>query len=466
MADLRIAFVDNSVMDSLANKLKAYLEGVLPADLLSRLYITSAHRGNSNADYHEDTGVNGALDIAGPMTDQGQQDMRDAAAIIVKDATYLLEEIHTTPYPTDNGFYVKNGQVVGPGFYGPATENQHLNHIHLAASESMASILIGKYPKAVDRTLPPAPQPNMATTLFGHDGSDYTHVGNFAGLSFITWKLCEPAPEQTYIHNSFGPAMRSARDQGIPFLGAYVVPRTGDPTPEGEADVAITELKRQAPWLLDHPGFFWQVDLEKWPYDAVAAGLGVALCDALRAKTGKPVVLYASKGMYGDSIPGSDNLWNANYDQSGASRPFRDMYAGSNGLGWQSYSGRTPLIWQYASDAKFADGNTGDINAFRGNEDDFRRLVLGATGPVPPTTGVVNMSELERSAHNADHYGWTIVDDRDVMDVLMPGDVTVPISNKLKERLVRLETKIDSMKAPELDYDKLARALLKAIATP
>lgn len=226
--------------------------------------------------------------------------------------------------------------------------------------------------------------------IYGYDGSDFTHVMDFSGLSFVTHKATEADDGEIYYHNQFGPVMRTARDQGVPFLGAYVVPRSGDPGPGEEAQIAIDFVRQEAPWLFDHPGFFWQVDLENWPYDAVSAGEGDALADELQARTGKPVVIYASKGQYGESvITDGRPLWNANYNGSG-SGTFVQQYENAGGDGnpaWGAYSGQVPAILQYSSDSIFADGRAGDANAFRGNVTEFSAL-LGthnpAPSPVPP----------------------------------------------------------------------------------
>lgn len=217
-------------------------------------------------------------------------------------------------------------------------------------------------------------------TLFGYDGSDFTSVQNFAGLSFVTHKITEATPGQIFEHFSCGSTLARAKAQGVPFIGPYVVPRSGLSTAE-QADIAIAALNRQAPWALNDPGFFWQSDLERWPYDSVEPGLGVELLDQLRLKTGKPAgsgMLYASRGQYGDSIPGSDNLWNAAY--VGGAGGYRELYPGDGHPQWSPYSGRTPLIWQYSESAIFADGNRGDANAFRGTVEDFRRIILGGAG--------------------------------------------------------------------------------------
>lgn len=224
----------------------------------------------------------------------------------------------------------------------------------------------------------------MNMVLFGYDGSDFSHVMDFSGLSFVTHKATEHAPDDIYYHYNFGRVMRQARDQDVPFIGAYVVPRTGVDI-DAQARTAIDFVRDQAAWVFDHPGFFWQVDLEHWGYDDTEAWIGDALCNALENATGKATILYASAGQYDDTIPGSRPLWNANYNGSGASRPFREMYLGDNAPGWVHYSGRHPLILQYCSDAIFADGQVGDANAFRGTEDDFRRLIVNRLGAPTPT---------------------------------------------------------------------------------
>lgn len=222
-------------------------------------------------------------------------------------------------------------------------------------------------------------------TIFGYDGSDFTHTTNFEGLSFVTHKATEHAPDGIYYHRNLASVMNAARNQGIPFLGAYVVPRTGVPAGD-QAQTAIDFVRTEVPWLIEHPGFFWQVDLEHWPYDATAPEIGRDLADELERRTGKPAVVYASKGQYGDSYPQDGRvLWNANYNNSG-SGDFHQQYqnaGGDNNSAWGAYSGRVPLILQYSSDSTFADGTPGDANAFRGTVDDFRNQILRGVTPPP-----------------------------------------------------------------------------------
>lgn len=252
---------------------------------------------------------------------------------------------------------------------------------------------------------------------------------DFSGLSFVTHKATEADDGEIYYHNQFGPVMRSARDQGVPFLGAYVVPRSGDPGPGEEAQIAIDFVRQEAPWLFDHPGFFWQVDLENWPYDAVSAGEGDALADELQARTGKPVVIYASKGQYGESvITDGRPLWNANYNGSG-SGTFVQQYENAGGDGnpaWGAYSGQVPAILQYSSDSLFADGRAGDGNAFRGNQADFAAM-LGASSPVTPAPqptpapgGSVSSELRILPGVNMDSHGWKM---KLVWQRLLPDDL-------------------------------------------
>lgn len=145
-------------MDEVGTTLKTYLEHLLPADLASRMYITSNYRPGDPG-YHGDTGSNGALDFAAQMTDAGQRDMQAASRLVMEDKDLFLEVIHTTPFSDDNGFYVKNGNDVGPGFYGAQTEAEHVNHIHIAASQSSANALVGRHPGSSAPPMPATPPP-------------------------------------------------------------------------------------------------------------------------------------------------------------------------------------------------------------------------------------------------------------------------------------------------------------------
>lgn len=139
------------------------LERLLPDDLLKRMYVTSNFRNNGYSDYHGATDDKGAVDFSAVMTSQGAVDRRDAAKLMIRYAQYQLELIHTTPFADDNGFYVKNGSVVGQGYYGGATEAAHVDHIHTAGAQGRLEAMLNAIPAKV--TAPPPPPIPMPTPV-------------------------------------------------------------------------------------------------------------------------------------------------------------------------------------------------------------------------------------------------------------------------------------------------------------
>lgn len=220
-------------------------------------------------------------------------------------------------------------------------------------------------------------------TLFGWDASDYDwgrgpmDLGSAfaAGIRFFTHKATEGTNVK---HTQFGEAMRRARNAGIPFLGAYHVVRSPRNAAQ-EVDYFLNYISQQFPEWRSHPGFFVQVDLEKWPYDKVPAVEGEDFGDIVEVRSGKVAIIYASKGQYGNELAGtSHELWNANYPLNYQTGQYRDLYAragGDSGPGWSSYSGRVPKIWQFTSSAIIGRQPTCDANAFRGSEADFRAMI-------------------------------------------------------------------------------------------
>lgn len=220
-------------------------------------------------------------------------------------------------------------------------------------------------------------------TVFGWDASDFDWsrgpmnlaAARADGISFFTHKATEGTSVR---HIHYGAALTRARDAGIPVLGAYHVVRSLGAL---STQVAwfLRYLDEATPWWRAHPNFFLQVDLERWSYDQVAPLTGTALADQLAAATGKTVVIYASKGQYGASLGGSRPLWNANYP-TGRAGGYAALYAaagGDTGPGWQSYSNRTPVIWQYADSAVIGGEPGCDANAFRGTLGQLLTLTSG-----------------------------------------------------------------------------------------
>jgi GH25 family lysozyme M1 (1,4-beta-N-acetylmuramidase) len=230
-------------------------------------------------------------------------------------------------------------------------------------------------------------------TIYGWDASDYDYsrgsmniqAARNEGIDFFTFK----ATESTNVkHTHYGQALNAAKNAGIPFLGAYHVVRSG-PSSAAQVDYFLAYVTQATPWWKDFPGWFFQVDLEKWSYDAVAGGKGEEFADILEQRTGRKAVIYASKGQYGNALFGTSHpLWNANYG-SNPSQGFKQLYGtrgGDSGAGWADYSGVTPKIWQYGSNAIIGGQHTCDANAFRGSTSDFAAMI-GSSGSSGFTSG-------------------------------------------------------------------------------
>lgn len=220
-------------------------------------------------------------------------------------------------------------------------------------------------------------------TAFGWDASDYDWgrgpmnlaAARADGISFFTHKATEGTSVR---HIHYGAALTRARDAGIPVLGAYHVVRSAGSLAD-QVKAFLKYLDEATPWWRAHPNFFLQVDLERWSYDQVAPLTGTAFAELVAAATGKTVIIYASKGQYGNSLGGSRPLWNANYPAGRIGR-YAVLYAGAGGdtgPGWQSYSGRTPVIWQYADSAVIGGEPGCDANAYRGSLDQLLTLTSG-----------------------------------------------------------------------------------------
>lgn len=208
------------------------------------------------------------------------------------------------------------------------------------------------------------------------------------GVNFFTHKSTEATWTK---HRNYGEAMRRARDAGIPVLGAYHVVRS-PANAAAEVDYCLSYVDQQTPWWRDWPYWFWQVDLEKWPYDAVPASEGEHFADLIEARTGRKAVIYASRGQYGDQLTGtSHDLWNANYGAN-ITDHYRDVYAargGDSGSGWIAYSGRMPVFWQFGSRCTIGSQTICDGNAFRGTLDQLRALIAPATGAATKGTDML-----------------------------------------------------------------------------
>lgn len=119
------------------------------------LVITSALR--STNDHHGGMSYGGsptaALDVSYSerkgswSSTAGRTAMRDFAKWLedtVPGYRNIVELIHTTPFSTDDGYYVKNGAKLGSYGYGPGTNAEHANHVHLAMSRKQVEAALKK----------------------------------------------------------------------------------------------------------------------------------------------------------------------------------------------------------------------------------------------------------------------------------------------------------------------------------
>lgn len=304
-------------------------------------------------------------------------------------------------------------------------------------------------------------------TMFLWDASNYDwsrgpmdlHAAYTDGIRGFTHKATEGT---RFVHDNFGAAMIRAKATGIPFLGAYVVPRT--PGNNGHGTVAeqltffINYVNLHVPWWRTFPGWFWQVDTEIWSnsngvYDHVSPQVGADMCSRLRQATGKATIHYAPKWAYGDSIPGDEPLWASSYVAGSGS--YHGLYPGDGSSRWSAYSGRTPAILQFSSHATVGSQPTCDANAFRGTESDFAELI-----------GASSSSTVEDDMTNEEH--------RALMDVrwattqiIYRGQGPLGLQaamSVLGDDITAIEAKLDRINAAEaaeagIDYSKLAAAL-------
>lgn len=241
------------------------------------------------------------------------------------------------------------------------------------------------------------------TTIYGWDLSQYDHdrgpvnmkAAKADGISFVTAKACEQAPGQIFYNKYMKQDLNAAKAEGFELIGAYVVVRTGVPVAT-QAKTFIDYLDSQIPWWRTFDGWFFQMDTEKWPYDAVGIQLAVDMIYQIRVLTGAPigrVVHYVSKGQYGNSVPGTDPLWNANYGDNAAGQ-YKVRYglrSGDSGAGWVVYSGRMPQVWQYGSANTIGTQPMCDANAYRGTVLDFKKMIKAPSTQVivPPKADYV-----------------------------------------------------------------------------
>lgn len=256
--------------------------------------------------------------------------------------------------------------------------------------------------------------------------------------------------------------LAQARDAGIELLGAYAVTYTSGGSQQD--DLTVRYADQVVSWWRTWHGWFWQVDLEKWPTDPVPASVGVQEARELRAGTGRQVVLYGSKGQYGDSLAAWDGpLWNARYPSS-AQAPFRDLYPGDSGSGWQTYSGQMPALWQYASSATIGGLTTCDVSAYRGTLDQLRALLTGSATATSTGADMELNTPIPGSGYGSKpqtlDVGLALVDLTKALD---PYDTSAWQNEQLRNSRAILAAVQKLTAPPAVDVDALAEKVAAAL---
>lgn len=270
----------------------------------------------------------------------------------------------------------------------------------------------------------------MTEPLYAWDASHYDGMlsrsdldrARAEGISIFTHKIGEGTSDTEGGYDDT--ALAAANLAGIPFLGGYYVARSMPVDPQ--VDYLLMLAGHGEPWWRTHPGWFWQVDLERWPYDSVSAATGIAFGQRLHQLTGRAVIMYASKGQYGNSLTTWDGpLWNANYPSS-RQAPFKDLYPGDNGVGWSPYSGKVPALWQYSSGAVIAGKTTCDVSAFKGSRADFAKLISNPIATQGVSTVELNSALTTRTNLPGRSVDQVLADVSNLRDALIGAGDLVP----------------------------------------
>ena len=120
------------------------------------LTITSGYRPGGR-DHHGGLVYGNSPTAALDIWASSAAGMRDIAKWLYdRFAGDTVELIHTTPFSTDRGFYVKNQRKYpGGGVYGPQTRREHRNHVHFATSKALAAKILARL-EAKRPAAPPA----------------------------------------------------------------------------------------------------------------------------------------------------------------------------------------------------------------------------------------------------------------------------------------------------------------------
>ena len=239
-------------------------------------------------------------------------------------------------------------------------------------------------------------------TIFGWDSSHYDgHLtrailqrARDEGIVFWSHKLGQGSTNTDPLAaEAFANAQGLFRVIG----GYYWIEHGADMVAEAKRCISLAD--QVAPYWRGFDGWVWQIDAERDSNGLPTKGEIDTFGSYLQDQTNKFVVAYASAGMYGDTLSGLPfALWNAHYGSNPVGG-FKTIYPGDHSAGWDAYSGQTPKLLQYGSNATIAGLTTCDADAFRGTIDDLLALVTGqsGSGDVPPSGGDVALDDADKA---------------------------------------------------------------------
>ena len=327
--------------------------------------------------------------------------MRDVAKWLYDNfANDTVELIHTTPFNTDQGFYVDNQKKYpGGGIFG---EQRGATIATTCTSPARRSSRRRSSAGSADAESPEVwacgPHAAAPPAVWGWDASGHDWgrgpmdlvAAKKAGISFFTHKCSEG---HTFKVAEYKKGLERARAARIPVLGAYHVLWPGNPIKE--ARFFFNLVNTQTPWWKTVP-WIWQLDAEKFPKmprQPSPAECKRFMTELKRLAGGHGYfIAYAPRWAYGDTFKIGLDLWASDYSGSGAPRPFTEQYKGVPQKSWRPYSGRRPRILQFASDATIGRQKTCDANRFNGSLQQLIALTGHRAAPlaagrrsVPPT---------------------------------------------------------------------------------
>lgn len=315
--------------------------------------------GDGGSDYHS---YGMAVDFyALNGSAQWHERMRDFAKWLYDNYSgYLLELIHTTPFATDNGFYVKRGQKVGQFFYGnpsdpSSTAGQHVDHVHVAMDKASANALIAKLgakstPATTTTSTASAGHMYLIDLASYQDGIDLAKV-KAAGFGAVNVKLGQGG---YYEWTEAGDYIRKARALGMRISTFYWI--EGGSSGASQAQHCLALLRK-------HNGGYDDVVVQCDNEDSATWAVTRDFANTMKAALGRPIVMYTGDWWAQSHGPSWNVASLTPYLWAPPNRGYLSSYPGDSSSDWNAgYWGFSKLaIMQYAVSG-IAGSGTGNVS--------------------------------------------------------------------------------------------------------